>query len=295
MSDSLSDLQRKLSSAGELKSVVRTMKAIAAASITRYERAVEALALYDQTVQRGLYVALREQSGWPDQPARPRQAAILFGSDQGLVGQFNEDLQRHALAQLAAGVPADIWVVGERLRDRMEDEGIVLAGHFSVPGSIPAITGLVARLLAVIEPWQHAEPGATVTVFHHRPRTGELYAPHSTRLWPTDVAWRQRLLAQRWPGHRVPQVFGEPARVLGGLIREYLFVSLYRVCAESQASEHASRLAAMQRADRNIDELLHQFRQEWNRQRQAGIDEELFDVLAGFEAIHGSGTRGEVT
>ena len=69
------------------------------------------------------------------------------------------------------------------------------------------------------------------------------------------------------------------------LIREYLFVSLFRACAESLASENASRLAAMQRADKNIDELLEELNGTFHRLRQSSIDEELFDVIAGFEAL----------
>jgi F-type H+-transporting ATPase subunit gamma len=72
---------------------------------------------------------------------------------------------------------------------------------------------------------------------------------------------------------------------LGALIREYLFVSLFRACAESLASENASRLAAMQRADKNIDELLEDLQKTFHRLRQSGIDEELFDVISGFEAL----------
>ena len=70
-------------------------------------------------------------------------------------------------------------------------------------------------------------------------------------------------------------------------IREYLFVSLFRACAESLASENASRLAAMQRADKNIDELLEELNRTFHRLRQSGIDEELFDVISGFEALSG--------
>ena len=69
------------------------------------------------------------------------------------------------------------------------------------------------------------------------------------------------------------------------LIREYLFVSLFRACAESLASENASRLAAMQRADKNIDELLEDLTRKFHSLRQSGIDEELFDVISGFEAL----------
>ena len=71
------------------------------------------------------------------------------------------------------------------------------------------------------------------------------------------------------------------------LVREYLFISLFRACAESLASENASRLAAMQRADRNINDLLDSLHSEFNQLRQSSIDEELFDVIAGFEALGG--------
>jgi F-type H+-transporting ATPase subunit gamma len=64
-------------------------------------------------------------------------------------------------------------------------------------------------------------------------------------------------------------------------VREYLFVSMFRASAESLSSENASRLAAMQRADRNIEELLDTLKRDYHRQRQASIDEEMFDVIAG--------------
>jgi F-type H+-transporting ATPase subunit gamma len=57
--------------------------------------------------------------------------------------------------------------------------------------------------------------------------------------------------------------------------------------AESLASENASRLAAMERADKNIDELLESLNGSFHRLRQSGIDEELFDVVSGFEALVG--------
>jgi F-type H+-transporting ATPase subunit gamma len=78
---------------------------------------------------------------------------------------------------------------------------------------------------------------------------------------------------------------GDSTETLRALIREYLFVSLFRACAESLASENASRLAAMQRADKNINELLDNLKGEFYRVRQSGIDEELFEVISGFEAL----------
>jgi len=78
---------------------------------------------------------------------------------------------------------------------------------------------------------------------------------------------------------------GAGTTTLRALIREYLFVSLFRASAESFASENASRLAAMQRAYKNIDDLLEDLNGTYHRLRQSGMDEELFDVISGFETL----------
>ena len=96
------------------------------------------------------------------------------------------------------------------------------------------------------------------------------------------------MAALPWPTRPLPEIVGGTragAKTLRALIREYLFVSLFRACAESLASENASRLAAMERADRNIDELLEEMNGRFHQLRQSGIDAELFDVIAGFEAL----------
>ena len=83
---------------------------------------------------------------------------------------------------------------------------------------------------------------------------------------------------------------GSQEQTLRALVREYLFVSLYKACAESLASENGSRLVAMQRAEKNIDELVENLNQEFRRLRQTSIDAELFDVLSGYESMS-KGTR----
>ena len=123
------------------------------------------------------------------------------------------------------------------------------------------------------------------TSFTTVPRSGALYEPVSQRLLPLDAQWQQGLAGVRWPTKNPPQVMGIGSVTLRALIREYLFISLFRACAESLASENASRLAAMERADKNIDELLENLHGTFHRLRQRGIDEELFDVISGFEAL----------
>jgi len=89
-------------------------------------------------------------------------------------------------------------------------------------------------------------------------------------------------------------VGGRGAALRGG-VREYLVISLLGACAEALASESARRLAAMQRADKNIEELLETLHSDFHRMRQSGIDEELFDVIAGYEALASTTTSASKT
>ena len=285
MTDTAESLRRKIDGAAELESVVRTMKALAAASITQYEQAVRALEDYDHTVALGLSACFRQHPFYADDtPVRGAIGAVVFGSDQGLVGQFNDVLANFALENLRA-LPAEkwVWTVGERVEGYLADSGITLAAGFSVPNSIHAISALVGRVLTDLEP--HLGKMTEVYVFHNRPQAGAGYQPVVQRLLPLDESWKARLAAMPWPSKNLPEVLhcGEPT--LRALVREYLFISLFRACAESLSAENASRLAAMQRAEKNIDELLEELKQTFHQIRQSSIDEELFDVVAGYELL----------
>jgi len=76
--------------------------------------------------------------------------------------------------------------------------------------------------------------------------------PTVQRLLPLDEKWRQSITALKWPTKLIPQVVGEAKPTLLALIHAYLFTSLFKACAESLASENASRLAAMQRAEKTL-------------------------------------------
>lgn len=292
MSETTASLRRKIASAGELQSVVRTMKAMAASSIGQYERSVRALADYARTVELGLGACLRE--GAPlalpvtavTRSGSSEIGAVVFGSDQGLVGQFNDAVADHAIAALAAvpGTP-HVWAVGERVQARLADAGLAVAGLYDVPASVTAILPLVGRILEASEARDRHGAGAELYLFYNRPASGATSQPVMQRLLPLDEEWRAAQVGRSWPGGRLPEVFADGAVTLRALIGEYLFVSLFRACAESLASENASRLAAMQRADKNIDELLETLTGNFHRLRQSGIDEELFDVISGFEAL----------
>ena len=295
MSETTASLERKIRNVKALQSVVRTMKAMAGSNVSHYENAVRALADYHGAVERGLSVTFRRTraaphtGGVPPRTAPPAVSAIVFGSDQGLVGQFNERMADYALAQLALLAPTSsaprLWAVGERLHARLTDVGVQASGLFAVPTSVRGIAPLVSQIQRETEPDEDERSEAHVYVFYQRHDKASSYTATHQRLLPLDDTWRADLASRPWPNKCVPDVMHMGAATLRTLIREYLFISLYRACAESLASENASRLAAMERADRNIDELLLTLGGTFHQLRQAGIDEELFDVIAGYEAL----------
>jgi F-type H+-transporting ATPase subunit gamma len=289
MAESLEVLRRKISSAEDLGSVVRTMKALAAASIVQYERAVGSLSDYFHAIELGLCVCLRSMSpatvGSASRPliAGSTLKAIVFGSDQGLVGQFNDQLAAFVSQELSV-MPGDrvILAVGERICGRLEDAGFSIGKQYAVPNSVAAITPLVSQIL--IDQEEGYGEGETY-VFHNRPAGGHSYHPAKQRLLPLDATWQLAFGQVQWPTRLLPEVLGSVDATMLAMVHEYLFVSLFKASAESLASEHACRLAAMQRAQRNIDDLLERLRTIFHQTRQTSIDEELFDVISGFEAL----------
>jgi F-type H+-transporting ATPase subunit gamma len=269
------------------------MKALAASNIGQYEKSVSALSDYYHTVELGLGLCFRKieltpvpQEGKTQKDAR-LIGAVVFGSDQGLVGQFNDIITDYAVRELEA-LPgkSQVWAVGERVYSRLLDAGLPPIGLYNVPNSVKAITPLIAQILVENEKLRSQDEDAELHLYYNRHKTRVTYEPVSQRLLPFDETWRDDLTKLSWPTKNLlPEVMGNITETLRALIREYLFVSLFRACAESLASENASRLAAMQRADKNIDELLENLNGEYYRVRQSGIDEELFEVVSGFEAL----------
>ena len=294
----MESLSRKAATAQDLASVVRSMKALAASSIGQYERAVESLHHYHRAVELGLSACLRQIASAPDvstgKPVRTI-GAILFGSDQGLVGRFNEVLMEFAVDKLRSlpGTLERIWTVGERMQSLAAGAGpagtaLPTPRLLPVPNSVEAITPLVGRILIDVEAAR--EQGAVVEIysFHNRPRSAAAYDPVCQRLLPLDAAWRRDSVAPPWPARNSPQVIDALAPAVEAFIREYLFVLLFQAGAESLASENTSRLAAMQRAEKNIREIIDQLNGKYHRLRQETIDEELFEVVAGYESLlHG--------
>ena len=129
-------------------------------------------------------------------------------------------------------------------------------GVFEVPSSVEAITPLVGQILVEAEARYDRRELTELYLFYNRSKSGAAFVPVRERLLPLDDEWYRTRAAVPWPTKMLPEVIGAGTTTLRALVREYLFVSLFRASAESLASENASRLAAMTRAEKNIGESL---------------------------------------
>lgn len=293
--ETLEQLRSSIDTAQDLQSVVRTMKALAAISIRHYQEAVDALTEYHRSVQLGLQIAMRHRPPGAPLPRRAeegRLAAAIIGSDQGMCGQFNEDIAQFAVTRLRemGSDPEDrvTLAVGLRVTFPLERARQPLDEIFSLPASLSGVDALVQDVVLKLDQWSRELDVERFLVFHNQPSSGTAYRPYYRQVLPVDPRWLQELGDMSWGGRSLP-TFTVPWRTLfSSLIRQHVLVSVYRSIVESLAGENASRLASMQAAERNIDERLRDLRQRFHHERQSSITAELLDIVGGFEALRGA-------
>ncbi|MFO7585825.1 MAG: F0F1 ATP synthase subunit gamma [Anaerolineales bacterium] len=294
--ETLDTLRRRIDSARDLHGIVRTMKALSAASIRQFERSVEAIGVYDQTVKDGLRILLQDVTTPQDEESlhedpfisrgkKSGTLAVIFGTDQGMCGQFNENIVSFALRDLGEARRTQ-FVVGIRAAGRLQEVDSPFAELLPVPSSVDGINPAVQSLLLKIESQMARESIRKVMLYYNRPTSGAAYLPVRAQLIPVDVnIFRSGPPVETPTSRSLPTYSMERPKLLSALIGQYLFSQLYRAYAESLTSENASRLMTMQAAEKNIEERLAELNTEYHGQRQGQITSELLDIVSGVEAL----------
>lgn len=291
----LERVKRRIKNATELQTVVKTMKAIASANILQYEESMRSINQYDKTIELGLQIALGDNKKIMEsriEDERKGLGAVIFGSEQGLCGKFNEVVVRYAMDRMAeiGFEERRTLAVGERAFARLEEAGETVEAHFSFSGDFLGIEEVMSKVLAKIDQWRLESDTDQIVLFYNRPITenGGIFTPQLAYLYPIDPKWLARLAKRRWQSHSLPTYSMDADKLFSSLVREHLFFSLYRAFMESLASENSSRLYSMQAAERNIDEHLNDLLSNYQKQRQEAISSELLDILTGYEALSSS-------
>lgn len=288
-------LKRKIESARELLSLVKTMKVLAAVSIREYGQAVESLVEYNRAIEMGLQIVMRNRPGEivaGKDVKKNSLGAVIFGSEQGLCGRFNEQIAQYAIDRMnelkIKREDRTILALGERVIARLEETGQEVEDRFSFFGNHAGITQVMQQVLIKIEEWRLKSDIEQIVLFYNMPVSGASFRPTMLYLIPLDMEWLLGLEKKEWPSRSLPTFNMDWDELFSSLIRNYLFFSMYRAFVESLASENASRLSAMAVAERNIGERLKELNTQFHSLRQSRITEELLDIITGFEALNES-------
>lgn len=289
MAQTLETLNHRMATLQSIRSIVRTMKTLSAVNAAPYDRAAASIKAYHETILQGLQIfamsaPLPEVMAEVDSHAP--KIALVFGSDHGLCGGYNETIAAAAKAHVS-GKDWHILAVGAQMEDALNGLGLAISSRFMPPASPDGIGRLAGEILVALDDYrvgvQENEIALTLT-FMQRSGHG-LQAAVTEELLPLSPTFLMDLAKRPWDSRSLPILMMDDVAIFTALIRNHLFASLFRAAAEAIATENAARLALMQQAERAIDDRYEEMLQAVRSARQSEITNELLDVITGFEAL----------
>ena len=289
MAQTLETLSRRTDTLGSIRSIVHTMKTMSAINAVPYEHAARSIESYHQTVLDGLraFVAKTGPVSVPD-VAQAERLLVVFGSDHGLCGNYNEILAESARSEsLKAGSPARVLCVGARMGDALGDQGIRPEFTFLPPASADGIGRLASDIVTRLDEIGGGDVHnriAVTLVFTRRADKGQR-EPEISQLLPLEPALLSGSGASGWHSRSLADYTMPPAPLFAALLRNHIFASVFRASAEAIVTENAARLALMQQAEQAVDDRLEEVGGQFRLVRQDEITNELMDIIVGFEAL----------
>jgi F-type H+-transporting ATPase subunit gamma len=288
MAQTLETLTRHSNTLASIRGIVHTMKTLSAINAAPYEQAARAIEAYHQTIIQG-FAAFAYRTGEitlrQDHPVE--QLIIVFGSDHGLCGNYNEVLakvvKQHCQRQITE--KQRLLCIGAQMNDALNDQELSPETILLPPASADGIGRLAGDIVTRIDRFSRGQPLhhlAVTLAFTQRGEHG-LRDPVVQQLLPLTSELLQR--QTRWDSRSLPD-YNMPADVLlSSLIRNHIFASVFRASAEAMVTENSARLALMQQAEQSVDERIENVQSELRSVRQTEITNELMDVIIGFEAL----------
>ncbi|HET7533558.1 MAG TPA: F0F1 ATP synthase subunit gamma [Nocardioidaceae bacterium] len=301
MAVSLREYRARIKSVESTKKITRAMELIAASRIIKAQQRAQAAAPYARELTRAVSaVATYSNVDHPltTEPENPKRAAILIvTSDRGLAGAYSSSVIKEAerLAELlrGEGKEVDAYISGRK--------GVAYFNFRRRPivqqwtGFSDQPTYDVAREIGdrLIEAFLSEEETASegrgagvdeVHVVYTRFRSMLVQEPTAVRLLPLEVVEGEERPADE---EVLPLYEFEPsaAEVLDGLLPRYVQSRIYFALLQAAASELAARQRAMKSATDNAEELIKKYTRIANQARQAGITQEISEIVGGVNAL----------
>ena len=286
---SLKSLRTRIKSVKNTQQITKTMKMVAAAKVRRARSAVEAARPYAQKLADVLAnLSSGNAGGSLLMTGRAQVKAVrlvVVGTDRGLCGGLNSNLLKIAAhwvrEQQGRGRAVQLVAVGRKIRDGLKPVfgNLVVETHADLGRGVEVsqAQAIAASALAAFE-------AGTVDEVH------VLYSRMISMLAQQPVAQQVIPFAAAAPGQAAavsaaPSYEPDEEEVLAKLLPLNLNMQVFSAMLETAASEHASRMTAMDSATRNAGQMIKRLSLVYNRTRQAAITKELIEIISGAEAL----------
>ena len=295
---SLRIIRNRIRSVRNTQKITKAMKMLAAAKLRRAQDAVIRARPYAQLIEEML-ASLAEARARDELPPHPLMAVrqprrvevVMLTSDRGLAGGFNSNIirrgQRFMTEESGQLERIQFSTVGRRGRDFAKKRGFTTRKDYL--GFFGRLSYAQAREIAndLIEAYQKDELDAVYLLYNYF-RSTIAQEIMLVRLLPLEPKSRkEEEQAKAKGGLIMPEHIFEPSRpvVLQSLLPRFLAMQIWRALLESEASEHAARMTAMDSATKNAAEMIGRLTLQYNRARQAAITKELMEIVSGAEAL----------
>ena len=288
---SLEKLQRQIKTTRELRDIVSTMKLLSSVSILQYEQASRALEKYRHNLT-GAFQALisqRKISHAKVLSGQQKHLLVLVGSDNGMVGKFNQEIVKEARQYLRKiGIsPQKVLfiVIGKRLNMLVSQQKWPMYAQYGISNSVKIVNTLAENIILHIDQAMTREKVTHVMVFTNRRIKNQPVKVEKRQVLPFNTQTLKNLKNKPWPTNNIPLITLPTAQMFSALVREMMLIFLSDVLNGSLAAEHWTRMTNMQNAEKNIDDNLEELDKQYQQKRQEQITEELIDVVSGASAL----------
>ena len=315
---SLKEIKNRIASVNSTRKITSAMKMVASSKLHHAQVQIERMLPYEDMLEHILKTFLASEAEADTVYSKPRPinrvALVVFASNSSLCGGFNSNTLR--LMQQAIGeyehLGKDniiIYPIGRKVAEKVTKLGFKPAGEFSALADKPNSAECIRIATELGAKFRLGEIDRVELIYHHFKSAGSQILTRKTFL-PIDVesvleSDHERDLTSnvitkkaqdylkkhhRQEEHHTEQVkplndnfIVEPdmETVLGVLVPKLAHLMLYTALLDSNASEHAARMVAMQTATDNADELLRELNLQYNKSRQQAITNELLDIVGG--------------
>jgi len=212
-----------------------------------------------------------------------RVGYIVVTSDRGLCGGLNINLFKALTQEMAQwsrqGVGIDLCVIGNKGQAYFNSYGGNLLASVSRLGDTPVIADLVGPIRVMLDAYTSGKVDRVVLAGNTFINT-MTQKPTLNQLLPLQAEDAQQYK------HRWDYIYEPDAKeLLDGLLTRFIESQVYQAVVENFACEQAARMVAMKSASENAAELINELQLAYNKVRQAGITQELAEIVGGAAAV----------